>query len=390
MTTKLKVAQHITPIIYKLQDAGYETYLVGGAIRDIMLGREPKDYDISTSATPEQVRAVFGKRRARIIGKRFKIVHLYHGNEIIEISTFRSIPKSESQPKMSKEETDSQILLRDNEYGTAYDDAWRRDFSVNSIFYNPKTDKLIDHTGNGLQDIKSGLVRVIGEPEVRFSEDPVRMLRALKLVGQYEFSMSKETEQALYKSLPKITQCSISRLSLELEKILRSAYSDKILKTFHDYGFLEYFLPHVNKEWDNVATKEVLALLSNHCKRFKEEKCPDYLSGVMALITVPFVNQYFNDNPSDCYWKLYAGIDKEIKRIMNYTLYPHSFPKYITSATIDAILLQQRFYSKIKSPKTRNHPHFKIALEVCIDINELWWKEKGLIKYWTKFKNKNK
>ena len=132
-----RIEFYITHLISRLQKAGYDAYLVGGAIRDILLERTPKDYDVTTSATPEQVRKVFGRRRARIIGRRFKIVHLYCGSDIIEISTFRKKPKDDTLNSAKKDYSDSMLIVNDNEYGTAYEDAWRRDFTVNSLYYDP-------------------------------------------------------------------------------------------------------------------------------------------------------------------------------------------------------------------------------------------------------------
>ena len=245
MIERLVVAQPICNVVAKLQNAGYETYVVGGAIRDLLLGRVPKDYDISTSATPEQVRAVFGRRSARIIGKRFKLVHLMMGKEILEISTFRQAPDNQlPEHLLSKRRfLPSNMILDDNQFGTSEEDAWRRDFTVNALFLDPIAGKLIDYTGRGVDDIVNGVVRAIGDPKLRFEEDPVRILRALKLVGQYGFLPEPGTEQAIRESLPLIQHVVQSRLTLELEKILKSTYCHRILKAFQRYGFLRFFLP---------------------------------------------------------------------------------------------------------------------------------------------------
>ena len=386
MSISNKIAPYIFQIVSKLQNAGYETYLVGGAVRDLLIKREPKDYDISTAATPEQVRSVFGKRRSIIIGRRFKIVHLYQGREIIEISTFRAAP----EPKQNNKKTDNSLLVvRDNEYGTSYDDACRRDFTVNAIFYNPTIKSITDYTKSGLKDLSAGLVRVIGDPETRFSEDPVRMLRALKLVAQYNFTLTEETEKALYALLPQITLCSNSRLCLELEKILRKSYSSTILQAFQKYGFLKYFLPNLSKDWNSEPAQTAIKLLSCHCKRLEKDQCPDYLSTVLALISVPFVNKQLTNDATNCSWRFYPGIDKDIRNIIVYIFSPYSFPKFIISAVTDAIILQQRFYKKDKSQKTRKHPHFRIAREVAINLNEHSWKIKDFANYWNPIKQKN-
>ena len=362
MSISSKIAPYICQIVSQLQNAGYETYLVGGAVRDILIKREPKDYDISTSATPEQIRSVFGKRRAIIIGRRFKIVHLYHGREIIEISTFRAAPEQQNPSNAPKPDS-SLLVMRDNEYGTSYNDACRRDFTVNAIFYDPTIKSITDYTKSGLKDLSAGLVRVIGDPYIRFSEDPVRMLRAFKLVAQYNFTLTEETEKALFALLPQITLCSKSRLCLELEKILRKSYSDKILQAFQEHGFLQHFLPNLSKDWNSEPAQTAVQLLSYHCKRLEEEQCPDYLSTVLALIALPFVNKQMTDDATNCVWRYYPGIDKDIRNIIFYIFSPYTFPKFIISAVTDAIILQQRFYKKDRPAKTRKHPHFQIARE---------------------------
>ena len=188
MTIKPKIEKYVTDIVAALQNAGYEAYIVGGAVRDFLLDRQPKDYDISTSATPEEVKKVFKKQRCMIIGRRFRLVHLYHGKEILEISTFRKKPEHNA-PAPEK------MNFRDNEFGTVQEDAQRRDFTVNALFYDPVNDRIYDYTGHGLDDIRDGIVRIIGDPVTRLEEDPVRILRALKLVGQYGFRMEPETEK---------------------------------------------------------------------------------------------------------------------------------------------------------------------------------------------------
>ena len=153
MKHDLPVAPHVVDLISELQNAGYEAYIVGGAIRDLLLGRKPKDFDISTSATPEEVRAVFGRRIARIIGKRFRLVHVEYSGELFEVSTFRRAPTRTAAN--SKKELPENLILSDNSFGTAEEDAWRRDFTVNALFYDPVNSELLDYTGQGIDDIRN-------------------------------------------------------------------------------------------------------------------------------------------------------------------------------------------------------------------------------------------
>ena len=295
MKHELPVENRVIELISTLQRAGFEAYIVGGAIRDLLLGRRPKDYDISTAATPEEVRNVFGRRAARIIGKRFRLVHVRHGGELFEVSTFRQAPPPETAavaPDGRKhEELPEHMILSDNSFGTAEEDAWRRDFTVNALFYDPVRSELIDFTGQGIDDIRSGVVRAIGNPRLRFEEDPVRMLRALKLVGQYDFTFDAATENALFAMLPLIRHAAPSRLSLELEKILSSSYGDKHLLAFHDYGLLEYFLPEIEAAWGSPACEYALNLFNERNCRVAEGIYRNSISLAMATIALPFVEQ---------------------------------------------------------------------------------------------------
>ena len=221
----MEINRNATAIIAALHEAGFESYVVGGAVRDLLLGRNPKDFDISTSASPEEVRQVFGRRSVRIIGKRFRLAHVYMGRELFEVSTFRKTPENsgiEERNIRHPELLPEHLIVSDNAFGTAREDAWRRDFTVNALFYDPLKGEILDYTGQGIADIEHRIVRAIGEPNLRFEEDPVRMLRALKLVAQYDFTFDNATENALFADLPLICHAAPSRLSLELEKILQS------------------------------------------------------------------------------------------------------------------------------------------------------------------------
>ena len=372
---KNKIESHIIYIIRRLQKAGFETYLVGGAIRDIILQRAPKDYDISTAATPEEVRDVFGRRYARIIGKRFKLVHYYHGHDIIEISTFRQAPKPQPEDEAP----------RDNDYGTAEEDAWRRDFSVNAMFYDPARDIVIDFTNQGLKDIKTRTVRVVGKPMERFEEDPVRMLRALKLVGQYGFTLEKQTAKALQSSLPLITQCSHSRLSLELEKIIKRSYSEKIFTAFYEYGFLAYYLPFMNEKWKTPECKYMIELLGERNKRLLKGIYRDSVSLAIATAAFPFAEKDFAIQDSDIRaWDYFHGIDKEIKSIIVKLFSPYHFPKRIVGSAVGILLLQPAMLNMTRMDRTLTHKRYLHARELMTLQNNLKWHDEKLEEFWPK------
>ena len=303
MLNHFDVEENVYNVVATLQDAGYETYIVGGAIRDLLLDRTPKDYDISTAATPEQVREVFGKRRARIIGRRFQLVHVRAGKDLFEVSTFRRAPaekKHEPQTpgarKIAALEEAENMIFNDNDFGTSEEDAWRRDFTVNALFYDPVADELIDYTGSGIADIKSGLVRAIGEAKLRFEEDPVRMLRALKLVGQYGFKLERKTEDALRSTLPLLELASVSRLSLELEKILNSSYTGAIMQAFADFGLLKHFLPYIAQNNESKHLQDALNLLKIRDKRIASGFYRNSASVAMATLALPFIDCMLDGN----------------------------------------------------------------------------------------------
>ena len=173
-----------------LQDAGFTAYVVGGAVRDLLLGQRPKDFDVATNATPEQIRQCF--RNARIIGRRFQIVHVRSGGEIIEVTTFRGNHAAAQAGQHSKA-SESGRLLRDNVYGTLEEDALRRDLTINALYYDTSSNTLIDQL-NGAADIAARMIRVIGIPEERYREDPVRMLRVLRFSARLQFDLAADTE----------------------------------------------------------------------------------------------------------------------------------------------------------------------------------------------------
>ena len=315
MKTELPVSSHACSVVSKLQQAGFETYIVGGAIRDMLLGRMPKDFDISTAATPEEIRQVFGRRSARIIGKRFRLAHVYCGRELFEVATFRKAP--------GKKDIAENLIVSDNSFGTSKEDAARRDFTVNALFYDPEKKEIKDFTGQGLSDMEKGVVRAIGEPGVRFEEDPVRMLRALKLVGQYDFVLDSATENALFAKLPLFELASSSRRALELEKILQSAYGDRLIEVFHDYGLLALFLPQLEKAWGTTAMEYALDLLFERNCRMEEGCFRNSISLAMAVVCLPFVEQALGQ-VNGALWEPSAEADHVVEEIVDTIFLPQN------------------------------------------------------------------
>ena len=361
MKIKLQISPAAKYVVTALQEAGYEAYIVGGAIRDLLLERTPKDFDIGCSATPEEVRQVFGRRNARIIGKRFRLTHVTYKGDLFEVSTFRKAPVEAGHNERTlpnEEELPENLIVSDNSWGTAVEDAWRRDFTVNALFYDPVNGELYDHTGMGLDDIKNKTVRAIGEPALRFEEDPVRMLRALKLVGQFDFTLESKTENALFASLELLKHASPSRLALELEKIFGSSYGDRHLKAFHDYGVLEYFLPELNRVWETPVMERALELLYERNCRLDEGRYRNSVSLAMACVALPFVEEELGIAPGDIFPAKKSG--RAITKVLESIFLPlHMMIRLNLSA--EKVLGHQAIYDQGKCPQelftSRSYPN---------------------------------
>lgn len=227
-------------VLYRLHRAGFLAYLVGGAVRDLMLGTTPKDFDVGTNARPQQVRQLF--RNARIVGRRFRIVRVLFGDEVVEVSTFRR----SRAPEEPNGEEGSDVLApeaaEDDEYGTPEEDAFRRDFTVNGLFYNIADFTVIDYVG-GLADLKRRVIRSIGPPGERFVEDPVRMMRAVEYAVRLGFSLEPQTAAAIYEHFREIRRASPARLAYELAESLKSGCAAGIFRGLWEFGLLTEVLP---------------------------------------------------------------------------------------------------------------------------------------------------
>ncbi len=189
--SRRQISEAALKVLYRLNKAGFRACLVGGGVRDVLLGKQPKDFDVATSATPDEVNALF--KNCRLIGRRFRLAHIRYGREVIEVATFRS-----HAPESPKTElNDEGRILRDNTFGSIEDDALRRDFTVNALYYDIKDYALLDYA-NGLQDLENKTLKLIGDPETRYKEDPVRMLRAVRFAAKLGFSIESSAEQAIF------------------------------------------------------------------------------------------------------------------------------------------------------------------------------------------------
>lgn len=221
-------------VIRRLKRNGFQAYLVGGCVRDLLLGLQPKDFDIATSARPRQIKRLF--RNSRIIGRRFRLAHIRFGDKVLEVATFRAPP--------DETDTDDPYIKRDNVFGTEESDAFRRDFTINALFYDPEERRVIDHVG-GLDDLDARRLRTIGDAPVRLREDPVRALRAAKFMGRLGFDADPELDAALRATAGDLAKASTARVLEELYRLMSGRGSQRAFELLRDWGCLDVMLPEL-------------------------------------------------------------------------------------------------------------------------------------------------
>jgi len=221
-------------VLGRLHKAGFAAYLVGGGVRDLLLGLHPKDFDVATDATPEQLKDLF--RNCRLIGRRFRLAHIHFGREIVEVATFRGHHADVEDETLAS--TRDGMIVRDNVFGTLAEDAWRRDFSVNALYYNIADFSVVDYTG-GLEDLKQRRLRMIGDPHVRCQEDPVRILRAIRFAAKLQFDLDPELVSAVAEQKDRLLAVSSARLYDEVLKLFMSGYASQVLPLLRRYDVFE-------------------------------------------------------------------------------------------------------------------------------------------------------
>ncbi|ABB33395.1 poly(A) polymerase [Geobacter metallireducens RCH3] len=275
--SRSQVSPNALRVLYRLKDNGCIAYLVGGCVRDLLLGREPKDFDVATNATPNQVKRLF--RNCRLVGRRFRLAHIHYQDEIIEVATFRAlapeepedtapapvspenVPGEGERPRLPRHVvSDEGMVLRDNVFGTPEEDAVRRDFTVNALAYNIADFSIIDYA-NGMEDLRRGVIRTIGDPLVRFTEDPVRMLRAVRFAATLGFTVEDATWQAIRELAPAITRATAPRLYEEVLKLFLSGEGERVYQLLRQAGLFSHLFPRfsawLDREIDGFPHSQV-------------------------------------------------------------------------------------------------------------------------------------
>lgn len=328
------ISTNAISIVKRLVNAGFKAYIVGGCVRDLLLGIKPKDFDVCTNATPDQIIKVFSKANANIIGRRFKIVHIKHANEIIEVTTFRRDGKKTNGYERRKSSTG--MLLVDNAYGNNItDDAMRRDFTINALYYDVVNNEVID-MHNGLYDLMQRKVCMIGNANTRYQEDPVRIIRACRFAAKLNFSIEQKTLAAIENNLPLLKDISHARMFEEVVKLFLSGHGQDSLKIAISIGLIPYIFPPLDSLYKNSVYQNFLAnALYNSDQRMKESK-PNLTSFFFAIMLWgAFLTQIQKDE------KLLTGDisqnKEQILRLIQSILIKQNKATLLSEETIDKI-----------------------------------------------------
>ena len=236
--SRRSIPENVLKVLYRLHRSGFRAYLCGGSVRDLLMGRTPKDFDVVTDAHPAEVRRLF--RNSRIIGRRFRLVHIIFQDQVVEVATFRREPER----TLAETEAEDFLITDDNTFGSPLQDARRRDFTINALFYNIADFSVIDYV-NGVQDLQDSRVRVIGDPDLRFREDPVRMMRAIEFASRLGFEIEADTYNGILRHRTEILKASPPRVSEEILELLRRGWSRGAIRLMVDTGLLEPLLPEI-------------------------------------------------------------------------------------------------------------------------------------------------
>ena len=266
--SRKQISENALKVLNRLDRAGYKAFLVGGAVRDILLEREPKDFDVATDARPEQILQLF--RNSRLIGRRFRLAHVRFGREVIEVATFRAGHDGEEDGASI---ADTGRILRDNVYGDIDEDVWRRDFTVNALYYNIDDYSIVDYVG-GVEDIRRRKLRLIGDPAVRYHEDPVRMLRAIRFATKLELKIDGATQEAFNRYGMLLSEIAPARLFDESLKLFHSGHGLEAFKALCKHGLFGHLYPLADQSFsaDKHAYKLVVAALRNTDQRLKQSQ----------------------------------------------------------------------------------------------------------------------
>ncbi|MBV4412550.1 MULTISPECIES: polynucleotide adenylyltransferase PcnB [Tenebrionibacter/Tenebrionicola group] len=359
------ISENALKVLYRLNKAGYEAYLVGGGVRDLLLGKKPKDFDVTTNATPDQVRKLF--RNCRLVGRRFRLAHIMFGPEIIEVATFRGHHEEQADRQLSQRGQNG-MLLRDNIFGSIEEDAQRRDFTINSLYYSAADFTVRDYTG-GLNDLHNGVIRLIGDPETRYREDPVRMLRAVRFAAKLGMSICPATGEPIARLATLINDVPPARLFEESLKLLQAGYGYETWRRLSEYNLLQPLFPvitrYLTSNGDSNMERIIAQVLKNTDNRIHNNMRVNPAFLFAALFWYPQLEmaQKLAQESGLAYYDAFALAMNEI---LDEACRSLAIPRRITSLIRDIWQLQLRLSKRQgkRAWKLMEHPKFRAAYDL--------------------------
>jgi len=371
-----KINKFAVSIIEDLRKNNFQAYLVGGCVRDLLCRIEPKDFDIATNATPNEIKKIF--KASRIIGKRFKLVHIYNRSDLIEVATFRSGDDRTNDGSLITDQSGK--ILRDNIWGTLEQDTFRRDFTINALYYCPITKKIEDHN-NGIKHIHEKIIVSIGDPKKRFEEDPVRSLRAIRFSNKLQFKIDKSIKEAIYKKGHLLSNISNARLFDEFCKIFLNGMAEKNFNKLSSFGLNKYLIL-TSPEKNEFTSRLIIEALRNTDNRLKNNQSvtPGFL---IAAVLWPEILEKSMKKGAINLRKFFRSMDQVLRKQQQITAIPRKFHGYIK----DIWVLQLKLHSRIgKQPyKTLKHPRFRAAYDFLLLREKAAANKKHLGDWWTDF-----
>lgn len=373
------ISENALKVLYRLKDAGYGAYLVGGCVRDMLLGREPKDFDVATDARPDEINKLF--RNCRLIGRRFRLAHIHFGREFIEVATFRGRGADDEEARVIEDGR----IIRDNVYGSIEEDAWRRDFTINALYYNIDGFTVVDYIG-GMQDLRAGLLRLIDDPETRYQEDPVRMLRAVRFSAKLGLRIHPESAAPIMELAHLLDGIPVSRLYEEVLKLFLGGVAEPTFEMLRHYGLFEHLFPaterSLSEQREGVALNLVLRALANTDARINQAKpvTPAFLYA--ALLWAPMIEAASRLQEEGLPEML--ALQQASRDVLHGQSRHAALPRRFGTQTREIWMLQPRLRRNAGKRALRllEHPRFRAAYDFLLlraeageDIEDLcdWW-----------------
>ena len=384
--SRKSISEAALKVLYRLTNSGYRACLVGGGVRDLLLGLKPKDFDVATDATPEQLHSLF--KNSRIIGRRFRLVHIRFGREIIEVATFRSHSADSPKNELSTEGR----ILRDNTFGEIHDDAIRRDFTANALYYDIASFSILDYT-DGIKDVEARTLRLIGDAETRYQEDPVRMLRAIRFAAKLEFEIEKYSAEAIFKCGHLLADIPSARLFDETVKLFHSGNATRVLELLRHYNLLRYLFPALDELLHNEPDEAMLDFvdqgLVNTDVRINSSQhvSPAF---IFAIMLWPVVHQQALKLQSDRV-KIVPAIFQAGSDVMSRQLRHISIPRRFSQTARDIWTSQPKFQrTQGKQPeRLLAQPFFRAAYDFMCIQSMVSLIPANLSQWWTDYQQNN-